>query len=177
MFAASEIGKTIWNCWAEHMLVFFSKLWSVPLIKLKFYNGWHQPLKRKSFQLKNSNTNINSHETVPLKLFGKSRVLTKESFHGLYLLQSLHIHDLHDLKRFDADSLSSLTYLSSLHVQVIGTSWLNTCLNKGSILVLTWTEYLPQLGLNTCLNWGWMLVSAWAQYLSWYGLNTCFNLG
>lgn len=45
------------------------------------------------------------------------RVLTKESFQGLFLLQSLHIHDLPDLKRFDADSLGSLTYLSSLHIQ------------------------------------------------------------
>jgi hypothetical protein len=45
------------------------------------------------------------------------RVLTKESFQGLFLLQSLYIHDLPDLKRFDADSLSSLTYLSSLHIQ------------------------------------------------------------
>jgi hypothetical protein len=50
-------------------------------------------------------------------MFRLFRVLTKESFQGLFLLQSLYIHDLPDLKRFDADSLSGLTYLSSLHIQ------------------------------------------------------------
>ena len=49
--------------------------------------------------------------------FNPIRVLTKESFYGLQRLQSLMVHDLPDLKRFDADSLTQLTYLSDLHIQ------------------------------------------------------------
>ena len=49
--------------------------------------------------------------------FNPIRVLTKESFYGLHRLQSLVVHDLPDLKRFDADSLTQLTYLSTLHIQ------------------------------------------------------------
>ena len=45
------------------------------------------------------------------------RVLTKESFYGLSRLQHLVVHDLPDLKRFDADSLTQLTYLSNLAIQ------------------------------------------------------------
>jgi hypothetical protein len=33
-------------------------------------------------------------------------VLTKESFQGLFLLQSLHITDLSDLKRFEISTFS-----------------------------------------------------------------------
>ena len=49
--------------------------------------------------------------------FNPIRVLTKESFYGLQRLQNLMVHDLPDLKRFDADSLTQLTYLSVLHIQ------------------------------------------------------------
>ena len=49
--------------------------------------------------------------------FNPIRVLTKESFYGLQRLQNLMVHDLPDLKRFDADSLTQLTYLSDLHIQ------------------------------------------------------------
>lgn len=46
-----------------------------------------------------------------------TRVLTKESFLGLHRLQDLKIQDLDDLTRFDADSLTQLTYLSHLYIQ------------------------------------------------------------
>ena len=49
--------------------------------------------------------------------FNPIRVLTKESFYGLQRLQKLLVHDLPDLKRFDADSLTQLTYLSRLYIQ------------------------------------------------------------
>ena len=49
--------------------------------------------------------------------FNPIRVLTKESFYGLQRLQELMVHDLPDLKRFDADSLTQLTYLSHLYIQ------------------------------------------------------------
>ena len=47
-----------------------------------------------------------------------TRVLTKESFHGLDRLQTLTVRHLPDLKRFDADSLAQLkvnsrTFLAS----------------------------------------------------------------
>jgi len=45
------------------------------------------------------------------------RVLTKESFYGLHRLQSLVVQDLRNLTRFDADSLTQLTYLSDLKIQ------------------------------------------------------------
>ena len=44
-----------------------------------------------------------------MKVKGSSRLLHR--------LQSLVVHDLPDLKRFDADSLTQLTYLSTLHIQ------------------------------------------------------------
>lgn len=47
-----------------------------------------------------------------------TRVLTKESFVGLERIQRLTIQNLPDLKRFDADSLAQLTYLTKLHIQV-----------------------------------------------------------
>ena len=47
-----------------------------------------------------------------------TRVLTKESFAGLERIQQLTIQNLPDLKRFDADSLAQLTYLTKLHIQV-----------------------------------------------------------
>ena len=47
-----------------------------------------------------------------------TRVLTKESFVGLERIQILTIQNLPDLKRFDADSLAQLTYLTKLHIQV-----------------------------------------------------------
>ena len=53
--------------------------------------------------------------------FNPIRVLTKESFYGLHRLQDLYVQDLPALKRFDADSLTQLTYLSNLHIQ----SWPN----------------------------------------------------
>ena len=46
------------------------------------------------------------------------RVLTKESFQGLARLQDLVVQYLPDLKRFDADSLSHLHYLTNLAIQV-----------------------------------------------------------
>lgn len=45
------------------------------------------------------------------------RVLTKESFYGLHRLQDLSVQDLPNLTRFDADSLTQLTYLSNLKIQ------------------------------------------------------------
>ena len=45
------------------------------------------------------------------------RVLTKESFYGLHRLQELPVQDLPNLTRFDADSLTQLTYLSNLKKQ------------------------------------------------------------
>ena len=45
------------------------------------------------------------------------RVLTKESFYGLHRLQELSVQDLPNLTRFDADSLTQLTYLSNLKIQ------------------------------------------------------------
>ena len=48
-----------------------------------------------------------------------TRVLTKESFFGLERIQVLTIQNLGDLKRFDADSLAQLTYLTKLNIQVI----------------------------------------------------------
>ena len=47
-----------------------------------------------------------------------TRVLTKESFVGLNRIQEMTIQNLPDLKRFDADSLSQLTYLKRLFIQV-----------------------------------------------------------
>ena len=47
------------------------------------------------------------------------RVLTKESFQGLLRLQDLVVQYLPDLKRFDADSLSHLHYLTNLAIQVL----------------------------------------------------------
>merc|ERR1719219_1909739 len=49
------------------------------------------------------------------------RVLTKESFYGLHRLQELSVRDLPNLTRFDADSLTQMTYLSNLKIQ----SWPN----------------------------------------------------
>ena len=49
------------------------------------------------------------------------RVLTKESFYGLHRLQELSVQDLPNLTRFDADSLTQMTYLSNLKIQ----SWPN----------------------------------------------------
>jgi hypothetical protein len=45
------------------------------------------------------------------------RVLTKESFYGLGKLQMLRVQHLPDLKRFDADSLAHITYLTKLYIQ------------------------------------------------------------
>ena len=45
------------------------------------------------------------------------RVLTKGSFYGLHRLQELSVQDLPNLTRFDADSLTQLTYLSNLKIQ------------------------------------------------------------
>ena len=46
------------------------------------------------------------------------RVLTKESFAGLERIQELTIRNLPGLKRFDADSLAQLTYLTKIYIQV-----------------------------------------------------------
>ena len=46
-----------------------------------------------------------------------TRLLTKESFQGLHRIQNLVVRDLTNLSRFDADSLTQMTYLSSLHIQ------------------------------------------------------------
>ncbi len=45
------------------------------------------------------------------------RVLTKESFYGLPRLHFLRVQYLPELKRFDADSLSHIAYLTKLHIQ------------------------------------------------------------
>ena len=45
------------------------------------------------------------------------RVLTKESFYGLGRLQVLRVQHLPDLKRFDADSLAHISYLTKLYIQ------------------------------------------------------------
>jgi hypothetical protein len=41
-------------------------------------------------------------------------VLTKESFQGLFLLQSLHITDLSDLKRFELRNFTKLSFGKNL---------------------------------------------------------------
>lgn len=72
----------------------------------------------------NKLTNLPSHcwrfipylKTLDIS-FNPIRVLTKESFYGLHRLQDLSVQDLPDLKRFDADSLTQLTYLSNLYIQ------------------------------------------------------------
>ena len=55
------------------------------------------------------------------------RVLTKESFQGLVRVQDLVVQYLPDLKRFDADSLSHLHYLTNLAIQVGSLDWLSNC--------------------------------------------------
>ena len=50
-------------CWR-----LFCKLWSVPFIKWKFYDGPHQPLKRTFNIYIYSTTHLDSRETVPSKL-------------------------------------------------------------------------------------------------------------
>ena len=45
------------------------------------------------------------------------RVLTKESFYGLRLLQDLTVQYLPNLTRFDADSLAQFDYLTNLRIQ------------------------------------------------------------
>ena len=52
-------------------------------------------------------------ETLDISL-NPIRVLTKESFYGLSRLQALRVQFLSKLKRFDADSLAHLSYLTKL---------------------------------------------------------------
>ena len=61
IFAASKIIESTWKFWAIHSRIVLGKLWSIPLIKLKFYNGQHQPSKRAF------DTHLHSCETESLK--------------------------------------------------------------------------------------------------------------